>query len=133
MNQKLTIILLFFVTICMSQEVTVDSQVYQVKQNTVLLNGIDVTNDLNQVQKEKIMSLAKLKREQLKNEEKALKQAKKDAKAAKKQEKELKRIKKAQKKTDAALKKKEKTLAKKEKAEEQLKEATKELDKAKDK
>lgn len=97
-------------TIC-AQEVSVDGINYEVKDERILKNGIDATDDLSVELKEKINHAAIVKRGQIKEAEKV--------------EKRLKMAEKSQKSAEKKQKKAEKALKKKKKAQSDFQKSTK--------
>ena len=93
MKLKFTLIItLFSLGFSFAQEVTLDNQIYQVDNKTIMFNGEDVTNVLNEEQQQKIFDLAEVKQKELKQIELEQKASEKAKKQAEKQSKQLKKL-----------------------------------------
>ncbi|MFC0603198.1 hypothetical protein [Winogradskyella pulchriflava] len=122
-------IILLFLSLSLSsfaQKVEKDGKTYEVKKEKIFVDGKEVTETLNNEEKQAILNKAATISEKMKKQEKA-------EKAAKKLEKEHKKAEKAQKKAEKAQKKAEKELKKREKLQKNYEKAQSSLEKAQSK
>ncbi len=129
---KITLILfLFFITAnTYAQEVIVNEVKYEVKNDTIFKDGVDVTNTLSAVEQEEIKRTFS---EKLKEEKKLLKEEKRKEVERKNSEKKLKKEEKKRKKAEKKLKKQELAIKKLDKAKKKYKKSSEKFEKLKSK
>lgn len=130
-NKTLLLLFLFFITVSTyAQEVTVNEVKYEVKEDVIFKDGVDVTNTLSAVEQEEIKRTLS---ERLKEEKKLLKEEKRKETERKNSEKKLKKEEKKRKKAEKKLKKQELAIKKLDKAKKKYKKSSEKFEKLKSK